>query len=49
MNLHAGYEFNRHLKFNTGLQNLFNTHYTTHGSGINRYGRSLWLNMQFMF
>jgi len=49
LNLYAGYELNRHLKFNTGLQNLFNTDYRTHGSGINGYGRSVWLNIQFMF
>ena len=46
MNLYAGYEL-KHLKFNTGLQNLFNTDYRTHGSGINGYGRSIWLNIQF--
>lgn len=46
INLYAGYEL-KHLKFNTGLQNLFNTDYRTHGSGINGYGRSIWLNIQF--
>lgn len=46
MNLYAGYEL-KYLKFNTGLQNLFNTDYRTHGSGINGYGRSVWLNIQF--
>jgi len=46
MNLYAGYEL-KHLKFNTGLQNLLNTDYRTHGSGINGYGRSIWLNIQF--
>ncbi len=46
INLYAGYEL-KHLKLNTGLQNLFNTDYRTHGSGINGYGRSIWLNIQF--
>lgn len=49
INLYAGYELHQHLKFNIGLQNLFNTDYRTHGSGINGYGRSAWLNIQFMF
>ena len=49
LNLYAGYELNQYLKFNTGLQNLFNADYRTHGSGINGYGRSAWLNIQFMF
>ena len=29
-----------------GLQNIFNTDYRTHGSGINSVGRSGWLALQ---
>jgi len=49
INLYTGYEFNLHLKFNTSLQNLFNTDYRTHGIGINGYGRSVWISIQFIF
>lgn len=42
LNLYAGYQL-AHLKFNIGLQNLFNEDYRTHGSGINGVGRSAWL------
>lgn len=47
VNLYAGYEL-KHIRFNTGLQNLFNTDYRTHGSGVNGYGRSVWFNIQFI-
>lgn len=48
INVYAGYEW-KQIKFNTSLQNLTNRDYRTHGSGINGYGRSLWLNIQFIF
>ncbi len=44
----VGYELKK-IRVQTGLQNLFNKDYRTHGSGINGYGRSLWLHIQFMF
>jgi outer membrane receptor protein involved in Fe transport len=47
INLYAGYEL-KQIKLNTGLQNILNTDYRTHGSGINGYGRSIWLNIQFI-
>lgn len=47
-NLFAGYQY-KQLQLQTGFQNLFNKDYRTHGSGINGYGRSVWLNIQFMF
>ncbi len=44
LNLYAGCQF-AHVKFNIGLQNLFNEDYRTHGSGINGVGRSAWLSV----
>jgi hemoglobin/transferrin/lactoferrin receptor protein len=44
LNLYAGYQL-AHVKFNIGLQNLFNEDYRTHGSGINGVGRSAWLSV----
>ncbi len=49
LNLYAGYAYKQTFKINTGLQNLFNQDYRTHGSGINGYGRSIWLSLQYMF
>jgi len=43
LNVYAGYSFT-YVKFNIGLQNLFNEDYRTHGSGINGTGRSAWLS-----
>ncbi|MEJ8843667.1 TonB-dependent receptor [Lacibacter sp. H375] len=48
INLYAGYQW-KQLQLQTGLQNLFNQDYRTHGSGINGYGRSVWLHIQLMF
>lgn len=48
INLYTGYQW-KQLQLQAGLQNLFNQDYRTHGSGINGYGRSVWLNIQFMF
>jgi hemoglobin/transferrin/lactoferrin receptor protein len=47
-NVIAGYEW-KQVRVQTGLQNLFNIDYRTHGSGVNGYGRSAWLHIQFMF
>ncbi|WP_407523267.1 TonB-dependent receptor [Lacibacter sp. MH-610] len=44
----VGYEL-KQVRVQTGLQNLFNKDYRTHGSGMNGYGRSAWLHIQFMF
>ena len=42
INIYGGYQWNW-LQLQTGLQNIFNKDYRTHGSGINGYGRSFWL------
>jgi outer membrane receptor protein involved in Fe transport len=47
-NVYAGCQLKK-ITVQSGLQNLLNTDYRTHGSGINGYGRSAWLNIQFMF
>ena len=45
-NIYAGYKF-RQLQFNMGLQNILNEDYRTHGSGINGYGRSAWVQVSY--
>lgn len=47
-NLYAGCKL-KQLQLQTGIQNIFNKDYRTHGSGINGYGRSVWVHIQFMF
>ncbi len=44
LNIYAGYQFQQ-VQINTGLQNIFNVDYRTHGSGINGVGRSVWVSM----
>ncbi|MBV5315997.1 MAG: TonB-dependent receptor [Prolixibacteraceae bacterium] len=48
VNLFAGYQL-ASVKFNLGLQNLFNEDYRTHGSGINGVGRSTFLSINYAF
>ena len=45
-NLNAGYDLKR-ISLTAAVQNLFDEDYRTHGSGINGYGRSLWLTAEF--
>jgi outer membrane receptor protein involved in Fe transport len=47
LNLHAGYTC-RFLRTNISLQNIFNTDYRYHGSGVNGYGRSAILTISFL-
>lgn len=47
-NIYAGYQFSP-FKINTGLQNLFNEDYRTHGSGINGVGRSAVVTLNYLF
>lgn len=46
LNIYAGYQA-KHIRINTGFQNMFNKDYRTHGSGINGVGRSVWLSLCF--
>jgi outer membrane receptor protein involved in Fe transport len=45
-NLKAGYSW-KIISLNAGLQNIFNQAYRLHGSGIDGFGRSFWLTLQF--
>jgi outer membrane receptor protein involved in Fe transport len=45
LNIYAGY-ISDVLIIRTGLQNIFDEDYRTHGSGINGIGRSGWLSIQ---
>ncbi|QGY43430.1 TonB-dependent receptor [Maribellus comscasis] len=46
LNLKAGYSW-KNIAVNAGLQNVFNQAYRIHGSGVDGYGRSLWVTLQF--
>ncbi len=48
LDLRAGYSL-KWLTLTTGLNNIFDEDYRIHGSGINGYGRSLWLALQVGF
>jgi outer membrane receptor protein involved in Fe transport len=46
LNLKAGYAW-KTVSLNAGLQNIFNKAYRIHGSGVDGYGRSFWISLQF--
>ncbi len=46
LNLKGGYSLNK-IFINAGLTNIFNQSYRTHGSGVDGYGRSFWLMLEF--
>ena len=48
MNIYTGYKLYK-LQLNMGLQNIFNTDYRTHGSGINGVGRSIFFSAAVNF
>lgn len=45
LNMHAGYTF-KSLQIQTGLMNVLNTDYRTHGSGINGAGRTIFCGVK---
>ncbi len=45
INLYGGYQFSV-VQVNAGVQNLLNSDYRTHGSGINGVGRSGWISIK---
>ena len=46
VNVYAGYTWNN-LGINLGLQNLGDSLYRIHGSGVDGYGRSLWVSLAY--
>ncbi len=46
VNLKAGYSWDK-ISLHTGLQNIFNQAYRVHGSGVDGFGRSVWMLLQF--
>lgn len=48
LDLRAGYTW-KWLNLTAGLNNIFDNDYRIHGSGINGYGRSLWVALQLSF
>lgn len=45
LNFYAAFNL-PHISIQSGLQNIFNTDYRTHGSGINGMGRSVFISIQ---
>ncbi len=48
INLYTGYQL-ASIKMKIGWQNLLDTDYRTHGSGINGLGRSAWFSVNYSF
>lgn len=48
VNLRAGYSW-KWLDITAGLNNIFDEGYRTHGSGVDGYGRSVWINLRLGF
>lgn len=46
VNLKAGYSWDK-ISLHTGLQNLFNQAYRIHSSGVDGFGRSVWVSLRF--
>jgi len=45
VNIYSGYD-HKTFSVNASLQNLFNTAYRIHGSGIDGVGRSFWISLK---
>ncbi len=48
LNMKFGYQWKK-LSLNSGVQNIFNEAYRYHGSGIDGYGRSVWVSILYHF
>lgn len=48
LNVYTGYSL-KDVQLRLSAQNLFNSDYRTHGSGINSVGRSLWMSLLYDF
>ncbi|MEL7534891.1 MAG: TonB-dependent receptor [Bacteroidota bacterium] len=48
INLYMGYQY-KFFQLNLGLQNISNEAYRMHGSGLDGYGRSLWISTNINF
>jgi hemoglobin/transferrin/lactoferrin receptor protein len=46
LNFKLGYSWNR-ISLHSGIQNIFNQAYRIHGSGVDGFGRSVWISLQF--
>ena len=48
-NLHLAYEYNKHLKIQSGVDNIFDTQYRSFASGINAPGRNIFVAIRFSY
>ncbi len=46
LNFKLGYSWNK-ISLHSGIQNIFNQAYRIHGSGVDGFGRSVWMSLQF--
>ncbi|NQU51884.1 MAG: TonB-dependent receptor [Bacteroidetes bacterium] len=46
INFKLGYAWNK-ISLHSGIQNIFNQAYRLHGSGVDGFGRSAWVSLQF--
>ena len=49
INISASYTGIPFLDINMGIRNLFDTAYRTHGSGVDGYGRNIWIGIELHF
>ena len=47
INISAGYNALRWMELNFGINNLFDEAYRIHGSGVDCYGRNIWMGLKF--
>jgi len=49
LNISASYTGIRCLEINMGIRNLFDAAYRIHGSGVDGYGRNIWIGIGLSF